>query len=666
MAFVYDAIDSTLGSSFESSIRIFPTSPMARSGRNNQIQQVIAVMKVCEDMDESFKRVFRRSAFQQFSFDDIDGVLGVPSAPSTLLTLPGSRIMFSMAVLSTAQRGRPGASRQQPSGDRPHGWSQPEHGQQAPARPRIGLRCDAGRAAGQPPLQADSGRRDLELRRHEERQRAEPTAVALASQMPARAATPSFAGGIVASAGRESLGSSRVADVAGAGVDLRGSIGRLRVELAGDVRNVAAAYGGSEPAAAFEGFSGRAAAFRVGLSSAAAGRLGISGQTRELLLDRGQDPVDVSQFQVRYVLSLGDERSTDIQAQYFSESGFLRGGALAPERLPDASRIWTIQGGYAQGLGEKSRLRTGLRYREASRLSVGMEDPSARPAEYLDLWAHGETDLDSALVVQYGLGSTLHDGEASLLPRAGLLLRFSPSWQASIAGSRRVVATERDPLADDFTPQLLESVLACVDFDSSCYEIELVRSAGGSSHFKLRGSMRQFDRTVRVFLQDDHHASGEGVFFVPGDRLPEIHGSWSKRLGRSFVANWRASYADGGGGAYLAADRNEYENRVAYLSTSFDTTFEPTATAVLLAFQRVAQRIDRLERVANAAPARNSAELERLELAVSQDLSALFDLASTWAVRVGMEVVRGGTLLLPVVDGDDLRRRLTTSVAVRF
>jgi hypothetical protein len=53
-------------------------------------------------------------------------------------------------------------------------------------------------------------------------------------------------------------------------------------------------------------------------------------------------------------------------------------------------------------------------------------------------------------------------------------------------------------------------------------------------------------------------------------------------------------------------------------------------------------------------------------LALSQDLSALFELASDWAIRVGMEFVRGGTLLSPLPPTDGVRRNVTTSVAVRF
>jgi hypothetical protein len=61
-----------------------------------------------------------------------------------------------------------------------------------------------------------------------------------------------------------------------------------------------------------------------------------------------------------------------------------------------------------------------------------------------------------------------------------------------------------------------------------------------------------------------------------------------------------------------------------------------------------------------------SARYDRVELAISQDLSAVFDLASRWAVRLAMEVVRGGTVLTPAEDPEALRHGVSTSVAIRF
>ncbi len=82
MAFVYDAVDKDVGEHLR---RINPDPHFRKNhhqwlrenGRdkvNNQIQQVIAVMKLCSDMDDfkrKFARVFQKSPWQ-LRFDDID------------------------------------------------------------------------------------------------------------------------------------------------------------------------------------------------------------------------------------------------------------------------------------------------------------------------------------------------------------------------------------------------------------------------------------------------------------------------------------------------------------------------------------------------------------------------------------------------------------------
>lgn len=80
MAFVYDAVDGDLGKELRS---INPNPHYKRNhhqwlkefGRekvNNQIQQVIAIMKLCDDMADfraKFDRVFRKSEYQQMEFE---------------------------------------------------------------------------------------------------------------------------------------------------------------------------------------------------------------------------------------------------------------------------------------------------------------------------------------------------------------------------------------------------------------------------------------------------------------------------------------------------------------------------------------------------------------------------------------------------------------------
>jgi hypothetical protein len=493
-----------------------------------------------------------------------------------------------------------------------------------------------------------------------------PSAIALASHHDAsERIASSFRGGVVARAGVEDLGLESQTQTSGAQVDLDGRLGNYRLAFEGEFQNLAES---APEAAAGTGLSGQAAAFRVDLTNARRGRIGIVGQQHQRLAgaDSIHEPLDFSNFQVRYANSFGSgERATDLSAQYVDETGLLASSGVAPRSLPWASRLLAIQGSYAQLLGDRGKIRAGMRYREAER--QGPIVPALSDLErYLDLWSRGSHEATAAVVVEYGLFTTLRDGSVSLLPRGGVVLHLAPDWQASVSASHRFVATEEDPLAGDYTPLLFQGVLACEESDSACYEMQLVHGDGNDDSFRLRSSWREFDRTVRLFLRDDFYAGSEGIFFVPGDSLPEYQATVRRRLGDVVVASWNSSYAAGGGGVYRAGNNRWYENEVVYLSASLDTTIEPTATGVFVAFQRVEQNLDPVRRGARRRVAPASADLERYELGLSQDLSTIFDLATSWAVRVGMEVVRGDTLLEPVADPDDYRRRLTTSVAVRF
>jgi hypothetical protein len=497
-----------------------------------------------------------------------------------------------------------------------------------------------------------------------------PTAISLASYAAAASTAPRFVTEVAALASRHELDSAQVAEIAGAEVDLRGSLGVLDLRLEGEFRNLASRLRsdlGASGAHESDPLSGRSAVFRLGLSGDGPGRLGISGRTHELLGAQavGQDPLDFTQYRIDYEREFDAERSTDLSAEFLDEAGLLSASRLAPRSLPLASRTWSVQGAYSQPLGSNHRIRAGLRYREAEQYGSTLLFPEARD-RYLEAWSHGEIDVGATMVLQYGLFSTTSDGSVSLTPRGGLLLRLGPSWQASAQASHRIVATEEDPLARDFTPMLFAGSIGCESSDTTCYELQLLHGEEEQHGVALRGSWREFDRTVRLFLREDFELYPEGIFFVPGDTLPEAQAIVRRKLGANVAATWSSSYAAGGGGTYRAVNRRVYVNEVEYYTTSLAAQILPSSTGVYVAFQRVEQAIEPL-------PVRNrrsipsaAARLDRLELAVSQDLSALFDLASRWAVRIAMEVVRGGTVLVPVADEDDLRRGLSTSVAVRF
>ncbi len=67
-----------------------------------------------------------------------------------------------------------------------------------------------------------------------------------------------------------------------------------------------------------------------------------------------------------------------------------------------------------------------------------------------------------------------------------------------------------------------------------------------------------------------------------------------------------------------------------------------------------------------ATPSEPAADLRRLELVVSQNLSAIWDLTQDWAVHLGMGLAQGASFFHSDVDSEAIQRRVVTSVAVRF
>jgi hypothetical protein len=315
-------------------------------------------------------------------------------------------------------------------------------------------------------------------------------------------------------------------------------------------------------------------------------------------------------------------------------------------------------------------LRSGVRYLQ------GIQDFTMRggataqdvPVRAFDAWSFADWQINPTYVLRYGIYSTSLDGSVSIAPRGGVLVRFAPDWQASVSTSRRVELDEGDPLRSGFTPATLGASFACADAEAACHELQVLYGDDEADHVAVTGSWREFDRTVRVFLEDDPFAASEGLFLVPGDELPEVHASVRRRLGRNIVARWTSSFAEGGGGAFRAANLKLYENDVKLLSTGVETTFQPTSTGIYVALQRVEQRLDPVGRRSAGGRQRiPSAELERLELTVSQDLSPFVELTTDWAIRLGLELARGGTLFQSLsFEPGEIRHRVTTAVAVRF
>ena len=316
-------------------------------------------------------------------------------------------------------------------------------------------------------------------------------------------------------------------------VGLQGRLGRMRLAVDGDFRSLASDGPAAHAAAPVEG---EAAALRVRLEGPTSGRFDLATESERLLTGGvgGESPVGFERFQLHYHRDFGDEGSTAVLAQYLDETGLYADRRVHPLDLPRASRALRIEGNYSRPLSDEVRLRSGLRFRESVRdyaTDSDLDFRDAIQARTFDAWSFADWSIDSTYVVQYGVFTTSRDGSVSVAPRGGMLVRLRPNWEASFSASRRFELTEPDEwLRGEFSPATLESTLGCADSEASCYEVQLLHGQGDGDHVRVGTSWREFDRTVRLFLEDDFFA-GEGLFLVPGDRLPEVHANVRRRLG---------------------------------------------------------------------------------------------------------------------------------------
>ncbi len=498
-----------------------------------------------------------------------------------------------------------------------------------------------------------------------------PETVQMASLVPVDTRTePGLLAEVAAVTGVEEVKPQVAARVSGGKVGVAGRLGDVKLFLRGDYQTLESANGVGDDVAL--DITGSTRSLALNVQTPHTGVFDISSYDHRLLAVEGDwvSPVEASQYRLNWSRPVGTTGLTTVKASYFEQSGLFNKGWIDPMALPFASRTLHLEGDYSQPLSEHGNIHAGLRLRErtadyaAWRAGQSYDSTVTR---FLDAYGTGDWSLHRNVVVQYGLFTTLRDGTVSLTPRGGFVFALPGDWNASVAASERFELSQAELAPNFLSLYLDEDSLDCSETDASCYEFTLAR--GGERQgdsFAVGTSLRQFDSTVRVFFsQDFFEHTEEGLFLVPGDRLPEVHASLRKRLGDAVVARVTTSVAEGGGGEFLTVERQLYDNSVSYLSTSLDTTFEGSSTGVFLAFHRIAQTLDPV-RISWRSPGEVRAELERLELVVSQNLSAIWDLPADWAVRIGMELARGASFFHSDVDPEALRRRVMTGVAVRF
>ena len=443
-------------------------------------------------------------------------------------------------------------------------------------------------------------------------------------------------------------------------LDMAGQIGATNVDIQGRYSALGEAPSVSRERALH---SGETTALMVRVENEKQGLLSVSATSQRMVLQRGRQLSDAAldHYGVQWARDFGTAHSS-FSAEFTDEDSLFGRGAARSPASADASQTLRLAGSYSEVFRRHS-IETGLRYRQrnAFRSEGGGLLVPAAGSERLEIFGRGGFQVAPALVLEYGLFTTLQDGSLSFTPRGGWVLQLSPNWQASGSYSQRLETD--DPAQADFLPTLHERQ---EDFTSaSDREIQLgvSRSLGqADERISLQATHRRYGDNLRVYFGEDLFDFLENLYFVPGDSLPELQLTVSRRITPSWLAKFESSIASGGGGSVSTTSGRTYENDVRYVLTSLDTEYLPTSTGMFVAFHRLEQGVQPFLVQGQTA---TSAEMESLEMVVTQDLSVLLELAADWALRLDLEFSRGLDPARPYFS-DELRHRILGGIAVKF
>ncbi|MEL7059750.1 MAG: carboxypeptidase-like regulatory domain-containing protein [Acidobacteriota bacterium] len=436
-----------------------------------------------------------------------------------------------------------------------------------------------------------------------------------------------------------------------AAFDVRGAVGDTRVGVGAEIQQLAP-RGESE----IDGAT-RAMALKLAGADTTDHRLLLTTARGELSpID--QDEVGLESYRVDWQKSQDQRGEARVTASYIEESNFHRSGALDPMAVPVASETWQVEGSYRRELSQNHGLSTGLHYRQRQ-----TDGPLATPVEdRLGLFGLADSRIQPRVLVEYGLYATVRDGSLSLMPHGGLVVELGDGWNARAAASQRVEQEDSGLLPTSFHTAFYNDRTSCREVGEACYEVSLTRERDKQEDVRLGAIHREFSETLRLTFSRDFFDRLDNVVMVAGDSLPEVQFSAVRRISPKVLARLEANFASGGGGVFYATDSNAYENEVRYLVTSLDTHFESTATGVFVAFHHLEQVFRPVE---STQPSIDRNDTQRLQLMLTQDLSALVDMATRWAVRLDMEVSRGTSPYTLTID-DELRKKLTGGFSVSF
>ncbi len=458
--------------------------------------------------------------------------------------------------------------------------------------------------------------------------------------------------------------------ISGGGVGLKGHVGDTQVDLKGHFMQLSADPFQAGNSGLGSG-TGQASSLSLNLDRGHGSRINITSLNNRVTMrsESGgpQSPIDFEHYQVNWTQDVGENGRSEVSAHYTAENNYHRQAPIEPLGIPGASRSWRFEGSYTEAFSDTNTLQAGLRYRERQ---FGLSDDPSRQGKAaerqalssVDLFSRGGVRVEPAVLMEYGLYSTLSDGSLSLTPQGGVVFQLGSTWQLETTAARRVyTAAQSTP---DFLPTLFEQRDLCEQGSQACYQMNLSRKDGDDNTFTFGAIHRTVGDTLRLYFSDDFFDRLESLYLVRGDKLPEVHVGMRHKIAPKIVTKLESSIASGGGGTFIAADGRPYQNQVRYMVASLDTQFLGTSTGVFIAFHRLQQQLD--PAFGSSGPATPAMEYQRLQLMVSQNLNVLMNLASDWAVQLNMEVSRGATLAGDPTSGDSLRRRILGGIAVKF
>lgn len=461
-----------------------------------------------------------------------------------------------------------------------------------------------------------------------------------------------FAGTIAAEAGVEGKSSGQ-SQVAGASIDLEGRLGRLDVGVDGRFRQLEGPRDLSHSPAGLQ---------ELGLEVSREGG-SLRYDARRERLDTSQfvnsDGIELAQHRVAWNHEGTSHRSA-VAAEYTDRGDLYFASGLAQLAVPFAQRSWRLEGSWERELEHHGGIGTKVRYVEhqlASSTALGSE----AIARTLEVSGEGGWHASPALLVEYGLFTRLGDGSLSLAPRGSVVVQLGEDWQARASASGRVL-DEYDSVAGWSSPLTSSSWSGgqeCLGGDAYCGRLALSHLGTDNASFEIALLSREIAELVRLTFDDTFV---DGLLLLPGDEVPELSVTAMRRLGDHVTARWHAAVGEGGGGQLVG--QPDSHNRVRYRITALETHFDGTETGLFLTFHELSQGLA-VDGGTGDSPA--SPPLRRVHLRVTQNLDSLLNMASSWALHLGVELSKGRLPFSPAdADPETSRRSLTGGLAVRF